>query len=149
MDAIDRHIVRELSTDARMSATELAGRVGLSVSSTAERLRRLLTDGTIDGFDVRLNPALTGRSLNAYLSIYLHPTADIEAVDRALRNAACVVDAKSVTGDASYLIQIAATDTGELDRLINHLRYDLGVSNTTTTIVLSTLDGFPRLPDLE
>ena len=148
MDAIDRHIVRQLSTDARMSATELAGRVGLSVSSTAERLRRLLTDGTIAGFDVRLDPELTGRSLNAYLSIYLHPTADIEAVDRALRNAACVVDAKSVTGDASYLIQIAATDTGELDRLINHLRYDLGVSNTTTTIVLSTLDGFPRMPDL-
>jgi len=143
MDQIDRQIVEELGRDARVTATELAATVGLSVSSAAERLRRLL-NGAVEGFDVRLNPEVVGRPIDAFLQVKLKPSADIEAVDAAMLEHPCVIDAKSVTGGFGYLLRIAARDTSELDDLITRLRQDLGAAETATAIVLNSVDGFPR-----
>jgi len=144
MDQIDRRIMDELGRDARISATQLAEIVRLSVSSTAERIRRLLNGGAVDGFDIRIDRTKAGRPVDAFLHVQLQPSADIDAVDAALRESSCVIDAKSVTGGFGYVLRIAARDTAEIDALVNHLRHDLGAAATTTTIVLSTLDGFPR-----
>lgn len=143
MDQIDREIVEALDRDARVTATELAATVGLSVSSAAERLRRLLA-GAVEGFDVRLDRQVVGRPIDAFLQVKLRPSADIKAVNAAILEHPCVIDAKSVTGGYGYLLRIAAHDTSELDDLINTLRQDLGAAETATAIVLNSVDGFPR-----
>ncbi|WP_449386222.1 Lrp/AsnC family transcriptional regulator [Cellulomonas soli] len=50
MDDIDRTILRELTTDARLPFRELGRRVGLSANAAAARVRALQRDGTIRGF---------------------------------------------------------------------------------------------------
>ncbi|WP_448631057.1 Lrp/AsnC family transcriptional regulator [Cellulomonas soli] len=49
MDDIDRTILRELTTDARLPFRELGRRVGLSANAAAARVRALQRDGTIRG----------------------------------------------------------------------------------------------------
>ena len=61
MDEIDRRIIAELVADGRLSATELSDRVALSLSATAQRLRRLVDNGTITRFTVDLDPVQVGR----------------------------------------------------------------------------------------
>jgi DNA-binding Lrp family transcriptional regulator len=63
IDKIDRRILSILQTDGRISAVDLAERVGLSPTTTGERLRRLLKEGYITGFGARLNPHLLGFGL--------------------------------------------------------------------------------------
>lgn len=49
MDAIDRQILAELQQDGRLSLTDLAERVQLSMSPTHRRLRALEASGAITG----------------------------------------------------------------------------------------------------
>jgi len=49
MEKLDQLIVRALCEDGRMSYTDLAERVGLSVSAVHQRVRRLEQRGVIRG----------------------------------------------------------------------------------------------------
>ena len=49
MDAIDREILTVLQGEGRITLTDLAARVGLSVSPCHRRLRALERNGTIQG----------------------------------------------------------------------------------------------------
>ena len=55
MDAIDRKILQELSSDARLSVAELSRRIKLSPSATAERVRRLESFDLIRGYRADIN----------------------------------------------------------------------------------------------
>src|SRR3546814_17078498 len=56
LDKIDRHILDLLQRDGRMSMTELADAVGLTVTPCIERVRRLERDGVIPGYTARVTP---------------------------------------------------------------------------------------------
>ena len=56
MDAVDRQILAELQHDGRMTLTELAERVGLSLSPCHRRLRALEHSGAINGYHAHLDP---------------------------------------------------------------------------------------------
>ncbi|MDU5514250.1 winged helix-turn-helix transcriptional regulator, partial [Enterobacter hormaechei] len=50
MDSIDRKILAELQSDGRLSLTELAERVNLSLSPCHRRVRALEQSGAITGY---------------------------------------------------------------------------------------------------
>ena len=56
MDSIDRKIIAELQSDGRLSITELAERVNLSLSPCHRRLRALEQEGVITGYRANLDP---------------------------------------------------------------------------------------------
>lgn len=56
MDKIDRKILAELQADGRLSVTELAERIGLSVSPCHRRVRALEESGVIRGYRAQLDP---------------------------------------------------------------------------------------------
>ncbi len=57
LDRLDRRILRCLQEDGRISNVDLAERVGLSPTATAERVKRLQKEGVIRGYGARLDPA--------------------------------------------------------------------------------------------
>ena len=60
MDSIDRKILAELQADGRLSLTELAERVNLSLSPCHRRVRALEQSGAITGYRANLDPAKMG-----------------------------------------------------------------------------------------
>lgn len=56
MDRIDRKILAELQKDGRLSVTELAERVGLSLSPCHRRVRALEESGGLLGYRAQLVP---------------------------------------------------------------------------------------------
>ena len=127
-----------------MSTTDLAARISLSISATSERLRRLRESGLIERFTVVIDQALAGRTLEAIVDVRLLPTVDSLFVDDAIADLDSVVDAVHVTGRYGYQLRIAARDVAELDELLTRLKDDLGAEETNTTLILRTMDGFPR-----
>ncbi len=135
-----------LSTDGRMSITDLAEELPLSISATRERLRRLESTGVIDGFGIRINAAAIGRTIEALVDVRLGPsvlTADAESQILAMES---VVDAMHLTGRFDMQLYVVARDVAELDDLLTQLRENVGVEETNSRLVLRTLDGFPRTP---
>src|SRR5437879_13835972 len=74
LDRIDRSLLGRLQQDGRAAVSQLAREVNLTVTPTLERVRRLESAGYIEGYFARLNPAMLGLGLLAYVEVSLDRT---------------------------------------------------------------------------
>lgn len=137
VEEIDRAIVEALAVDGRLSYTDLAERVGLSVSAVHQRVRRLEQRGIIRGYAAVVDPEAVGLPLTAFISVKpFDPSAPDDIADRL----ACVPEIEachSVAGDENYILKVRVATPHELEELLARVRTLAGVS-TRTTVVLST-----------
>ena len=137
MEELDRLIVRELCADGRLSFTDLAERVGLSVSAAHQRVRRLEQRGVILGYGARVEAEALELPLTAFISIKpIDPAAADDAPER-LAHLAAIEACHSVAGDESYILKVRVAGPGALEVLLQEIRAAANVS-TRTTVVLST-----------
>lgn len=148
MDRIDRKILQLLVEDGRLTVTELADAVHLSLSAASQRLRRLRETGAIERFTIRLGGEAVGRPIDAVIDLQLEPGAPWSGIDDELRDNPDVVDAVHLTGPFDYQIRVRTATIDDLDRLLQRMKEQLGVRSTSTRVVLHTVDGFPREPGL-
>src|SRR4029450_10297481 len=66
---VDRALLAALARDGRASYTDLAERVGLSVSAGPQRVRRLEQRGLITGYRATLDARVLGLPMTAFVSI--------------------------------------------------------------------------------
>ncbi|HEX6500501.1 MAG TPA: Lrp/AsnC family transcriptional regulator [Micromonosporaceae bacterium] len=137
MEEIDQAIVAALSEDGRLSYTDLAEKVGLSVSAVHQRVRRLEQRGVIVGYAARVSYEKVGLGLSAFVAIRpIDPAAPDDAPER-LAHLAEVEACYSVAGDDFYLLLVRVRSPSDLERLLQEIRTAANVS-TRTTVVLST-----------
>jgi Lrp/AsnC family transcriptional regulator for asnA, asnC and gidA len=137
LDGIDKIILRELMTNARMPIQEIARQLNISGSAVHQRIKKLEDAGLILGSFLKLNPASLGYTTTAYIGVYL---------DKAMRNPEAVAQLKKIdevvechytTGDWSILIKIMCKNNEHLMQLLNHKIQSIeGVSRTETFISL-------------
>jgi len=132
-----------LQEDGRMSITDLADRLPLSVSATRERMRRLERTGVIDGYTVLVNPDAMGRTIQALVDVRFGQEST-ESMEQAIRDLPSVVNAMHLTGRFDAQLQVLCRDVAELDSLLFVLKDERGAAETNTRLVLSTIEGFPR-----
>lgn len=136
MEDTDRQIVRVLSEDGRISYTDLAERVGLSVSAVHQRVRRLEARGAIRGYAARVDFDALGLPLTAFVSIHPNdPSAPDDAPDR-LAHLPAIEACYSVAGVESYILKVRVASPVALETLLQDIRAAANVS-THTTVVLS------------
>jgi Lrp/AsnC family leucine-responsive transcriptional regulator len=126
-----------LARDGRASFTELAERVGLSVSAVHQRVRRLEHRGLITGYRATLDAKALGLPLTAFVSI---TPIDVAAPDDAparLANLPAVEECHSVAGVESYILKVRVASPDALEALLAEIRAVANVT-TRTTVVLST-----------
>ncbi len=137
LEPIDQAIARELTADGRRSYTELAERVGLSVSAVHQRVRRLEQRQVIRGYSARLDPTAIGLPLTALISLTpIDPAAPDDYPSR-LEHIHEIESCYSVAGDESYVLLVRVASPGDLEELLRKIRESAKVS-TRTTVVLST-----------
>jgi Lrp/AsnC family leucine-responsive transcriptional regulator len=137
LEPIDQAIARELAVEGRCSFTDLAERVGLSVSAVHQRVRRLEQRGVIRGYSARLDAEAVGLPLTALIS--LRPT-DPGAPDdypQRLEHIREIESCYSVAGDEHYVLLVRVASPAMLEDLLRRIREAAKVS-TRTTVVLST-----------
>lgn len=126
-----------LTDDGRLSYTDLAERVGLSVSAVHQRVRRLEQRGVLLGYTARVSYEAVGLPLTAFIAIRpLDPSQPDDAPER-LSTLDAIESCYSVAGEDFYLLLVRVADPGELERLLQQVRQAANVT-TRTTVVLST-----------
>ncbi len=146
MDDIDRTIIGVMVGEGRVSISSLAERVGLSASATSERVRRLEREGVIAGFRAEIDPKAIGRTVDTLIDIQVAPGSSFGLLDGDLAAMPEVVDAVHVTGPWDYQVRARCRSIDDLEILIRRLKEGLGVRETSTRVVLRTVEGFPRQP---
>ena len=134
---VDRMLLAALARDGRASYTELAEKVGLSVSAVHQRVRRLEQRGLITGYRATLDPKLLGLPLTAFVSI-TPIGAQNEDPPALLAHLAAIEECHAVAGQESYILKVRVASPDALELLLREIRASANVS-TRTTVVLSTL----------
>src|SRR6478672_2740116 len=109
VDPIDHKILAELEENGRLTITELAARIKLSVSPCHRRLRELERTGAIRGYRAIVDPVAVGLGFQALVFASLHQ-ADRDTVARfedALLAIPQVLQAQRLFGDPDYLLRVA------------------------------------------
>ena len=151
LDRLDRRILDELQTDARLANQELAKRVGLSPAPCWRRLRRLEREGFIDGYATLLNGAAIGLPIGAYALVSLdnHHPESMRQFDKFVQERAEVLECHSMSGANDYLLRIVAGSMEAYDRFLStHLLQLRCVRSVNTSFVLRTKKFTTRLPVL-
>lgn len=141
LDSIDLRIVGALRAEGRLSWRELAERVHLSPTSTADRVRRLEEAGVIVGYGARIDGASLGRNVRAIIDVSLPPALTPEDFEgRLVERGDEIVFAAFVTGAADYSLVVECAGAEGLDALIRWLK-SLGAARTESKVVLRSVVG--------
>jgi Lrp/AsnC family leucine-responsive transcriptional regulator len=149
LDAIDRRIVAELQTNARLSNIELAERVGLSPSPCLRRVKRLEREGTIDGYRASLQRSRIGLGFSVFLGVKINVHANEEAqrFEQAVVEMPEVVACHLVSGEADYFLEVVVPDLEEYQRFLVGKLLNLPiVREVRSNIAIQTLKAGAPLP---
>lgn len=135
LDSIDEKIIKLLGDNARISIKDIASEVYLSSPAVTARIDRLVRQGIIEGFHVRLNPEALEYNIHAFINLNLEP-GQKKAFSAHLQNVENILSCYSVTGEYAMLMEVAFANTEELDSFVNKLQR---FGKTNTQIVFSTL----------
>lgn len=139
MDALDRKIIAELQGSGRLSVTELAQRVGLSVAPCHRRLRELERTGAIRGYRAVVDPAAIGLGFEvvAQVTMEREDAATIAEFESGVASIAEVYHAERLFGEPDYLVRVLTADIAGYQQLRDEKLATLpGVQRITSTIVM-------------
>jgi DNA-binding Lrp family transcriptional regulator len=153
MDAVDRKIIAELQAEGRLTVTELAERVKLSVSPCHRRLRELERAGAIRGYRAVIDPDALGLGFEVLVHVTMdrEDAATIAKFESGLAEVVEVRHAERLFGDPDYLVRVATADIAAYQTLRDEKLATLpGVQRLTSMIVMKRVVDdrpFPVLPD--
>jgi Lrp/AsnC family leucine-responsive transcriptional regulator len=146
LDSFDQAILTELAADGRLSATELARRIGLSKSPTQARLKRLEASGVIKGYAVRLDRVRTGFAHVAFVEVRLSDTreAALQAFNRAVQTIPEIEECHMIASRFDYLLKVRTGDIQAYRRVLAERISALPhVASTSTYVAMEAVkEGF-------
>ncbi|GEB60273.1 Lrp/AsnC family transcriptional regulator [Streptomyces gardneri] len=150
MDAMDRKILTELQLDGRLTITELAARVQLSVSPCHRRLRDLEREGAIRGYRAVVDPAAVGLNFEAlvFATLRWEDADTVTAFEEAVSAVPHVLQAQRLFGEPDYLLRVATADLAAFQELYDRQLARLpGVQRLTSTLVMKHVIDDRPLPE--
>ncbi len=142
MDRVDREILSVLQQDGRITLTELAERVRLSVSPCHRRLRTLERDGIIQSYRAVVDPAALGLTFEAlvFVTMQQEDRDTLLGFETAVAEIPNVLQAQRLFGDPDYLLRIVTTDLDAYGRLEDDTLAALpGVLRLNSTLVMKRI----------
>ena len=134
MDSYGRKLLDELQQNARLSVAELARRIGLSPTATAERLKQMEEVGIIHGYTIDIDRETLGLEVLAFIRMscngqqYRRLLEFVETLEE-------VRECHHLTGGDDLLLKVTTTSMADLEALIEAL---LPFGTPITSLVLSS-----------
>jgi DNA-binding Lrp family transcriptional regulator len=142
VDAVDRKIIAELQAEGRLTVTELAERVSLSVAPCHRRLRQLERTKAIRGYRAIVDPAAIGFGFEVLVQVTMdrEDATTITRFESGLAEIPEVRHAERLFGDPDYLVRVATPDLAAYQVLRDEKLATLpGVQRLTSTIVMKRI----------
>lgn len=142
LDRYDQAILATLSTDGRISITDLAASIGLSKTPTQARLKRLEKEGVITGYRALLDPIRIGRDHVAFVEVRLSDTREkaLAAFNAAVRAIPEIEQCHMIAGAFDYLMKVRTSDMNAYRRVLAEYISTLPhVAHTSTYVAMQAV----------
>ncbi len=138
MDEIDIKILDILQARGRTKRNELADKIGLSLPSASERLRKLEESKYIVGYIAIVDYRKLGKDITAFISVIIDSSKRYQNfIDHATAQEE-ILECHAITGEGSYLLKVRTESTITLEKLLSQIQSWPGITGTRTNLVLST-----------
>jgi Lrp/AsnC family transcriptional regulator, cysteine-sensing transcriptional activator len=148
MDKLDTKILEQLQKDGRLTAAELADRIGLSKAPCWRRIKRLEETGIIK----QTVALLDARSLNLGTTVFVtlktanHSEAWFDEFVEAVRDIPEVTEIHRMSGDVDYLMRIVVPDIDAYDVVYKRLIAAVQFQDISASFALETIKYTTALP---
>lgn len=149
IDDIDRKILNALQNNCRQSIAEVAEKAGLSTSACHRRIGLLEERGIIERYAARLNAERLGYNMTFYVEVTLEGQSEaiLSAFEKAALSRPEVLECHLMTGNADYLIKVAAPNTKDYERIYRRTIAALPhVSRIQSSLVMKTVKRWKGYP---
>ena len=144
MDTIDEKIIAELTRNARISHSELAGKVLLSRNAVRQRIERLEREGHIAGYTIVCAGGHTGDLVSALVLVHRQDRMRGGDVLAALKRIPEVVICEILSGDFDIMVRLEAASLERVRVIWEEIAQMPGVRDTVTSLTLSSVVNRPR-----
>jgi DNA-binding Lrp family transcriptional regulator len=138
LDNTDARILKNLLVDARLSARQLALKLGMSTVTVLSRIKKMEQNKIINGYTALIDHEKLGYDLTAIIGVIAKKDkiVEIETKISKMENVCGVYD---ITGNTDMLIIAKFRSRNELSEFVKGLSTIPNVENTSTHVVLNTV----------
>jgi DNA-binding Lrp family transcriptional regulator len=137
MDDIDRQLIAILRDDARTAVAALAKRLGVSRGTVQNRIDRMMREGAMLGFTLRLPPEGDAHRVRAVMAIAIEGERS-SAVMAALKGFPEIEAVHTTNGRWDLMAELNAESLAAFSRALDGIRQIKGIATTETSILLAT-----------
>ncbi|WP_248447827.1 Lrp/AsnC family transcriptional regulator [Sinorhizobium meliloti] len=141
LDRIDIKILYELQKNGRITNVELAELVHLSPSPCLMRVKKLQSEGYIDGYSALINTAKLGQTITVFTEVTLknHRQIDFARFLSTVEKIDSVIECHLISGGYDYLIKFVTSGIAEYQEIMERLiDMDIGIDRYFSYVVLKS-----------
>lgn len=149
LDAIDMKILAALVGDGRMGWRHLSDLVGLSLTPTMRRVRRMEAEGYIAGYTATLDERRLMGALIAFVQVTLERQSEetIKAFENQIKSFEEVASCFMMAGNFDFLMRVVVRDLDHYQKLLTKLTTVHGVAHVNSSFALKAIIRRPALHD--
>lgn len=137
LDDLDRRLLSLLRANGREPIVTLARRLGVTRATVDNRLRRLLDNGTIVGFSVRVRDPAEASTVRALMMVAVEGRSTDDVI-RSLRGIPEIAALHTTNGRWDLAAEIICDSLASFDQTLGAVRGIDGIRDSETSILLSS-----------
>lgn len=131
IDHIDLKILALLKENSRIQWKDIGQEIHMTGQAVGNRIRRLEDLGVIEQYTIALNHAKLGKSVTAFISVFIDST-NHKGFHTFVQSEASISEVHRISGDGCYLLTAHFSNNEEmqsfLDRILEHGNYRVNIS---------------------
>jgi len=139
LDGLDKRILDFLQEDGRLSYRQIAGVLGVSVSTVSERVRKMHEGGLIKKFTVLLDPEELGLDCSITVLIKIKPGYDPARVGEKIAEIEKTCYVYQITGEFQLLVISRTNVKKDARELLGKIAKIKGVESINSSWILHTI----------
>lgn len=121
-DHVDKKILKVIQADARLNTKQIAGKIGLTVTPTYERLKKIEQSGVVKEYVALLDREIIGKTIVAFInvSLQLHSKPLINGFEKSIVKVPEVMECFHVAGNFDYLLKVVVKDMNSYQNFLSN-----------------------------
>ncbi len=143
MDEIDAKILKVLETNGRETHENIGKTLNLSRPAVHQRVRKLEESGLIKGYCASIAWNKLGQNTNALIYLKINAVIIQNIISDLLKvnvNGTILEECHRLAGEWCIMLKVRSVSTENLTSYIDQLLQINGVTGTSTTFILSTIE---------
>jgi len=138
IDDKDQKILDILMVSAREPASSISEKIGISVPTVIDRIKKLQDSGIIKGYTTVIDSKKIGLDVSAIITIISESSLKYNLFIESAKQEKDIDKCFTTTGNGSHVLLVNTKNTESLEKLLRNIQQWPGVSRTETQIILTS-----------